>query len=509
MILNLVYLGVGVFALLLILGLLSVSFVSAKPDEIKVISGLKDQRILHGKTGWKIPLIERVDTMTASMIPVDVKIQNYVPTNDFMNVTVDAAVKVQIITENKEHLKAATRNFLYKKGDVISQEVGDTIEGHLRAIIGQMPLAEIVTNKVLFSEKVQENATKDLEEMGLRIIAFNIQSISDDNDIIKELGTANKEQVRKESEKSRAIARQEIAAAQAKSDLLSNEARVNAELEIAKRDNELIKIKASLTEEAQIAQAKADIAYDIAKQSQRKSLEIETANAEIAKQEKEAEIAEKMVSVTQQKLASEIKAKADADKYRELTEAEAKLAIRKNEADTILYEEQKQAELRRIKSEADLLVAEAEAKSIKIKGEAEAEATRLKLEAEADGLNKKAEAMSKYSSAAVTEMIVNVLPQIAESVAKPLSNIDSITMYGEGNQSKLVGDIMKTVNTISSGFGLDIVNTISGALDKTPKEVTQTITDNPVLDLSKEDESKDDEAVFKKPLPKKDTFHVS
>lgn len=168
--------------LVLIIGTIIASgFVSASPGQIKVVSGPWGQRTIHGKTGWKIPLIERVDVMTASMISVDVRTADFVPTNNYINIKVDAAVKVRIGIDKEELFKAATRNFLYKDTSEIADEVRDTLEGHLRAIIGQMKLEDIVTNRAVFSENVQANATKDLEEMGLEIVAFNIQGLSDTN----------------------------------------------------------------------------------------------------------------------------------------------------------------------------------------------------------------------------------------------------------------------------------------------------------------------------------------
>lgn len=135
-----------------------------------------------------MPILERVDKMTAGMVSVDARTTDFVPTNDYINVKVDAAVKVKIGTEKPELFKSATRNFLYKSQSEIADEVRDTLEGHLRAIIGQMKLAEIVTDRATFSEKVQDNATKDLEEMGLEIVAFNIQGLIDEKGVIENLG---------------------------------------------------------------------------------------------------------------------------------------------------------------------------------------------------------------------------------------------------------------------------------------------------------------------------------
>lgn len=453
--------AVVVIGFLFILG---AGFVSASPGEIKVISGPRGQRVLHGKTGWKIPILERVDSMTAGMISVDVKTSDYVPTNDYINVKVDAAVKVKIGTENPVLFQAATRNFLYKASDEIADEIRDTLEGHLRAIIGQMELATIVTDRSKFAETVQTNATKDLEEMGLEIVAFNIQGLTDSNGVIENLGIDNTEQIRKEAAKAKAKAQQEIAQQQAESDKLANDARIKADLEIAQKQNELAKRQAALKAEADTEKAKADAAYAIQQEIQRKEIERQTADANIVKQEKEAEVKEREVKVREQALAAEIKAEADAQKYARQQAAEAEKLERQAKAEAELFETQKEAEAKKAKSEADKFAQLQEAEAIRAKGEAEAEAIRLKLSAEAEGLDKKAEAMKKYGEAAITEMLVKALPDVAKAVATPLANVDSITMYGEGNSSKMVGDIMTTMNQVTSGMGLDIKDLITATL---------------------------------------------
>ena len=453
--------AVGVIALLFILG---AGFVSASPGEIKVISGPRGQRVLHGKTGWKIPILERVDSMTAGMISVDVKTSDYVPTNDYINVKVDAAVKVKIGTEKPELFRAATRNFLYKTSDEIADEIRDTLEGHLRAIIGQMQLSTIVTDRSQFAETVQTNATKDLEEMGLEIVAFNIQGLTDSNGVIENLGIDNTEQIRKEAAKAKAKAKQEIEQQQAESDKIANDARIKADLEIAQKQNDLQKKQAALKAEADTERAKADAAYEIQKEIQRKEIERQSAEANIVKQEKEAEVKEREVEVRKQTLAAEIKAEADAQKYAREQEAEADKYTRQAKAEAELFETQKEAEAQKAKAEASKFAQLQEAEAIRAKGEAEAEAIRLKLSAEAEGLDKKAEAMKKYGEAAITEMLVKALPDVAKAVATPLANVDSITMYGSDNSSKMVGDIMTTMDQGTKGMGLDVKELITATL---------------------------------------------
>ena len=471
--LQLIFIGV---VLLIAIAFFAAGFVSASPGEIKVISGPRGQRVLHGKTGWKIPILERVDRMTAGMISVDARTSDYVPTNDYINVKVDAAVKVKIGTERPELFQAATRNFLYKSSEEIADEVRDTLEGHLRAIVGQMKLSEIVTDRATFSDKVQENATKDLEEMGLEIVAFNVQNLIDENGLINDLGIDNKEAIRKEAAKTKAKAQQEIAEQHAASDKLANDARVAADLEIAQKQNDLAKRQAALKAEADTERAKADAAYAIQQEIQRKEIERETAEANIVKQEKEAEVKEREVRVREQALAADIKAQADADKYARQQAAEAEKLERQAKAEAELFETQKEAEARKAQAEAEKFAQLQEAEAIEAKGKAEAEAIRLKLDAEAEGLDKKAEAMKKYGEAAITEMLVNVLPEIAKNVAAPLANVDSITMYGEGNSGKMVGDIMTTMNQVTNGMGLNVRDLISATL--TGRQMGQAIAES-------------------------------
>ena len=424
--------AIAVAATVFVVLFLWASFVSASPGEIKVISGPRGQRVLHGKTGWKVPLLERVDTMTASMISVDAQTTDFVPTNDYINVRVDAAVKVRIATEDQTLFRAATRNFLYKTTSEISEEVRDTLEGHLRAIIGQMRLTDIITDRAAFSERVQENAKQDLEEMGLEIVAFNIQNVTDQNGVIDNLGIDNTEQIRKTAAIAKANAQKEVAQATAVAQKEANDAQVASQLEIAQKQTDLAKRQAALKVEADTEKAKADAAYEIQSQIQRRDIERETAQADIVKQEQQAVIKEKEVVVTKQALQAEVNAKADADRYA----AEKK-------ADAALYARQRQAE------------------------------------AEAEGLEKKAEAMTKMNQAAVLEMYFRALPEVARAVAEPLSKVDTITMYGEGNNAQMVGDITKSISQINAGLGdslgLDLQQLFTALVGA--KVVSPTISD--------------------------------
>lgn len=170
----------------------------------------------------------------------------------------------------------------------------------------------------------------------------------------------------------------------------------------------------------------------------------------------------KSVEVERQHLEADVKAKADAEKYKKEREAEAQLALSQREAEAELYRVQKDAEAQERLAASKRRQAEEEAKGIEAKGRAEAEAIRLRLEAEAEGLEKKAEALAKMDKAGIAQMYFEVLPQVVAAAAQPLANVDSITMYGDDNSSKMIGDIMRSISTINEGSGMDVRQLFSG-----------------------------------------------
>ena len=226
--------------------------------------------------------------------------------------------------------------------------------------------------------------------------------------------------------------------------------------------------QAELKQQSDIKKAEADAAYSIQEQEQRKTIEVTSANANIAKAEREAELKAREVEVMKQTLDAEIRAKADAERYRQQQEAEAELFKRQKDAEARRYEKEQEAAAEMKIAEAQKYAKEQEAEGIAAVGKAEAEAIRAKALAEAEGIDKKAEAMKKYGEAAVVEMIMSALPEIAKNVAEPLSKVDKITMYGEGNSAKLLADIVngttQVTEGISAGMGLDIKSLLAGAL---------------------------------------------
>ena len=455
--------------------LLAVGYVKAPPDQAYIISGLR-RKIVVGKASIRIPFFERLDKLSLKMISVDVKTNSFVPTAEYINITVDAAVKLKIGTD-PAMLAIAAENFLNKDSAYIISQVQDVLEGNMREIIGQMKLEEMVTNRKSFAEKVQENAVPDLNRMGLEIISFNVQAFSDANGVINDLGIDNISQIKKKAAIAKAEADKEIAKAQAQASKEANDAKVEAETQIAIKNNDLRIKEAELKQLSDIKQAEADAAYGIQKEEQRRTIEVKTADANIARQEREAILKQREVEVTEHTLEATVKKKAEAELYARQKQAEAELFERQKQAEAELAEAQRQAEAMKLQAEAekfaqeqaaaaDRFAKEQEAEGVRQLGLAEAEAIRAKALAEAEGIDRKAEAMRKYGEAAVLEMYFAALPEIAKAVASPLAQVDKITMYGEGNTARLVEDIVKSTTQVSDGLtesiGLDLKSLLSG-----------------------------------------------
>ena len=411
-------------------------YVKAPPNVAYIISGItKNPRILIGIGGFKIPLLERVDMLYLGQMSVDIKTSQSVPTNDFINVKVDAVAKIIVDKENGIYL--AARNFLNMEPADITRSLQDSLEGNMREIIGTLDLKKINVDRDSFSDEVLKKAAKDMEKLGISILSCNIQNVVDDNGLIVDLGADNTAKIRKDASISKAVAERDVAIAEAAAKKEANDAQVHADLAIAQRQNELSIAKSELKRTADIKKAEADAAYAIQQQEQQKSIEVATVNAQIAKAEREADLKKQEVLVKEQILAATIQKQADADKYRVEQDALAEQAKRQREA------------------EAQRYAMEQEAAAIKAKGEAEAAA-----------MDKKAEAMKKYGQAAMAQMAIEVLPQVAKEVAAPLSKVDKITLYGEGGMGSLSGNVpsvmAKVFDTVKSATGIDLQEIAKG-----------------------------------------------
>ena len=474
--------GVGAIA---IVSIFAAGYVKASPDKAFIISGLrKNPKVLIGKAGIKIPFLEKKDELNLQLIPIDVKTSSAVPTADYININVDAAVNIKV-SDDREKLALAAQNFLNKPIEYIAKVAREVLEGNMREIVGRMTLQEMVGDRQKFADYVKENAAPDLGGMGLDIISFNVQNFTDGQGVIENLGVDNIVQISKNAAIARANAEKEMAVARAQAEKDSNDAEIAAQTEIAKKNNELEIQKAELKKQADIKKAEADSAYEIQKQEQRKTVETTTANANLARMEKEIELKEREVAITERALEADIKKRAEAEKYAAEQKADAKLYEvqkqseaelfeRKRRAEAEKFEAEQQAEATKAESNAQRVAMENEAAGIAAKGRAEAEAIQARAEAEAAGILKKAEAMKEYGDAATQQMMLDTLkvyfeqlPHVASAIAKPMEGIDNITIY-EGGTSSLTGNVTTTMKQITDGVkdatGFDPMALLAGML---------------------------------------------
>ena len=447
---------IPLIVIVLLIVLLCVGYVKAPPDMAYIISGVKKKsKVVIGKASIRIPFFERLDKLNLRLIPIDVKTSNAVPTADYININVDATVNIKI-SNDPEKLRLAAENFLNKNTEYIAGVAREVLEGNVREIVGKMKLEEMVSDRQKFANLVKENAEPDLAAMGLDIISFN-------------LGIDNIVKIKKSAAIARAESERDIKVAQAAADKESNDAAVAAQTEIAKKQNELAIKKSELQMEADTKKAMADAAYEIQKEEQRKTIEVTTANADIAKQEREIELKQKEVAVKEQSLEAEIKKQAEADKYAAQQRAEAELYQRQKDAEARQFEAQREAEARKAQAEAERYAKEQEAAGIRAVGEAEASAIQAKGIAEAEAMEKKAEAYAKYNKAAVAEMMIKVLPDIAAKVAEPLGQIDKITIIGGGEGGNGVDQVAgkvpvvmaKVFESMKEATGIDLADIIN------------------------------------------------
>jgi flotillin len=464
----------GVVAILLII-FIAMSYIKCPPDMVYLISGLKkESKVVTGKATLRIPFLERVDKIPLKLIQIDVKTNN-VPTNDFINVDVDAVANVRISTK-PELIRIAAKHFLNQGTGEIANNVQQILEGNMREIIGQMQLVDLVNNKQLFSQKIQENATDDIEKLGLEIVNLNVQNCTDDNDAIVNLGVDNLVKIQKDAKIARANAEKEIKVAEANADEEGNKARVEADEKIAEQNKNLALKKSGFKIEQDNKKAMADAAYEIQKAEQMKTVNENQVSAEIAKATKMTELKEKEVALKERELDALVRKQADAEKYAAEIRAQADRAVLIQQAEANAERAKRDAEARVAAAEAEKEAAKLEAEGIKAKLLAEAEGKKAILEAEAagvkakalaeaEGIEKKAEAQKKMGEASIVEMICNALPQIAKEVSTPLNNVDSITMYGD-QSTKLIEsgtqNIDKILKVAQDSLGLDLKSMIAG-----------------------------------------------
>lgn len=469
---------IGVVALIAIF--FAISYVKAPPDTAFIITGPRKQRVLIGKAGFRIPFFQRVDKLPLNLIQVDIKTPDAVPTCEFINIYVDGVANIKI-GSSKEDIALASQIFLQQKLGGIQAIAKEVLEGNMREIIGQMRLTELVHNRDLFAEKVKENAMQDMAKMGLQIINLTIQNFSDKENVIQNLGVDNITQIQKDAQIARANSERDVKIAQAAAAEAANKANVEANTRIVEQNTQYSLRSSELKVASDTAAATADAAYKIEEQKRLEEINVAKINADIAKREREVELGQKEVELQEKQLAAAINKKADAEKYAVEQQAAAELFQRQRLAEARKFELEQEAEVKKIQAEAEKVAREKAAEAMKIQAEAEKFAAEQKAagieavgRAEAEAIEKKAEAMKKMGDASVLQLILdsNVLPDIVRASSEPLAaafaNIDNITMYGDGNTTKLASEITNNssqiIKSVSDSLGIDLKSVLAGYL---------------------------------------------
>ena len=486
-----VLLVIAVIAFIAIL--IGVSYVKAPPDTAYIITGPRKQRVLIGKAGFRIPFFQRIDKLPLNLIQVDIKTPDAVPTSEFINIFVDGVANIKI-GNTPDDLALASQIFLQEKLQGIQAIAKEVLEGNMREIIGQMKLTDLVHNRDLFAEKVKDNAMQDMARMGLQIINLTIQNFSDKENVIQNLGVDNITQIQKDAQIARANSERDVKIAQASAMEAANKANVEAQTKIIQQNTEYELKRSELKTQSDTAAASADAAYKIEEQKRLEEINVAQINADIAKREREVELGQREVELQEKQLAAQINKKADAEKYAAEQKAAAELFQRQRAAEAVKFELEQQAEAKKIQAEAEKVAIEKAAEAKKLQAEADryaAEQKALGIEAvgkaEAEAIEKKAEAMKKMGEASVLQLILdsNVLPEIVKASSEPIaaaySKIGGITMYGEGNTTKLAQEITnnssQVIQSVEKSLGIDLKAVLAGYLggklgSKTPSKDT-------------------------------------
>lgn len=450
-----VLLGILVFIFVVII--IPKAYVKVPPNVALIISGpfrrkyrVKGQegeistkkfgyRIVRGGATFVIPLIERVDSLSLGIMQVDIRTTQPVPSQEYIAVMVDGVANIKIGSDEVSIATAAEQilNWTPENIIAIAQQV---LEGNMREIIGQMTIADLVQNRDKFALETSRAASLDMSNMGLEIINITIQNFEDKDGVVEMMATKNIVEKERDARIAKAVADQQ-----------GNKERAQADAMIAEQNKDLELKQANYKIQADKAKADADIAYNIQKEIARKQYEEELAGAEMVKLQRETELKRQQVAISREMLNVEYREKAQAERDARIAHAEADKAERQAIADAEFYEAQKVAE------------------AILFRGKAEAQAMELK-----------AEAMKKYGEAAMLEMVISKLPEVARAIGEPLAKTEKIIMFGEGAATGLTRDIsgsmLQTFEALKATVGMDIPKmlrdvTTGGLIGKQAAEV--------------------------------------
>jgi flotillin len=461
-----VFAGLGVLGLMLILGMIARLVRKAGPHEALVVYGFRGTRVVKGHGTIIFPMIENYRSLSLELMSFDVAPQQDLYTKQGVAVTVEAVAQIKVKSD-VESILTASEQFLTKTDQEREGLIRLVMEGHLRGIIGQLTVEEIVKQPEMVGDRMRSTCADDMNKMGLEVISFTIKEVRDKNEYISNMGKPDVARIRRDADVAtaeadrdtaikRALAQREAAVAKAQAD----QERVLAEtLSLAKqaeaqRDLEIK--KAQYQEVTKRQQAQADKAYDIQTNIMQQQVVAESVKVQQIEKEQQVKVQEAEIARREKELIATVLKGAEVERRRIETLAAA--------------------EKQRLMAEA-----EGHAAAIRNQGEAEAEIIFKKGEAEAKAMNVKAEAYQEYNQAAVIDKLLTGLPEVVRAMASPLANVDKITIVSTGNgdaagMNKITGDLAKMAAQVPalfetlSGMNLsEMLGKVRQIGDKSPK----------------------------------------
>ncbi len=422
--------------------------ISGRKHRMKTADGRTDlsgYRIRQGGGAFVFPLLERVDVLSLEVMTLDITTPE-VYTKPGVPIVVDGVAQVKI-RGDETSIRTAAEQFLGKTVEQIKTVALQTVEGHLRAIIGTLSVEEIYRNRDQFASSVQEVAVSDMANMGLQIVSFTLKDIRDSHGYLEALGRPRTAEVKRDAIIAQAEADRDANIKSAQARQAGEIAKFQAETAIAESQRDFQSKKAEYDAAVNLKRADADLAYDIQKNKTSQSLKKEEIQIAIVEKEQQIVVQEREIQRREKELEATIKRQADAERYRVETEA----AAERSRAEQVAKGE----------AEATRQKGTAQADVIKATGMSEAEIIALKGAAEADAMKKKADSWKEYNQAAVLQLLFTALPEIAKAVTEPLSKTDKITLVSTGGDgtgaSKLTGDVAKIMAELPA-----IVESLSG-----------------------------------------------
>ena len=429
-------------------------------DKALVVTGFRGRRVITGGGGVVIPMLERTDVISLENMQIDIRIDGAL-TSQGVGIVADGVAVVKVKSD-KDSILSAAEQFNTSKGldymlGIIAKTTQQVLEGKLREIVSRMTVEEIYKDRETFASHVQGVAATELQNMGLELKVLTIKDISDKNGYLEALGKPRIAEVKRDAQIAEANATKETKIKTAEANREGEAARIQAETQIAEAIKEKELKVQSYNKDQQTAKADADLAYDIKSNIVKQQVAETAMQVQIIQKQKEIELAEQEALRREKELEATVKKQADAENYQAAKGADANK-----------YREVASAEAR---AKAIEMEGEAKAKAKRAEGMAEVEIIRAKGEAEAAAMAKKAEAFKMYNDAAVTQMIIEKLPDIAQAIASPLAKTEKIVIVDSGNGGEAKGAAKVT------GYVTDIISQLP--------ETVEALTGMNVLDLLK------------------------